>query len=81
MSLDELLAKVKERLRVRPAQHPIRRIQTTAQPEDLPVFDTSVITNNTAPLGGTAYLHCKVRNLNHRAVSDLFHLNSSISKI
>ncbi|XP_073970659.1 vascular endothelial growth factor receptor 1-like [Rhodnius prolixus] len=69
LSLDELLAKVKERLRVRPAQHPIRRIQTTAQPEDLPVFDTSVITNNTAPLGGTAYLHCKVRNLNHRAVS------------
>ncbi|KAK9501777.1 hypothetical protein O3M35_012448 [Rhynocoris fuscipes] len=43
--------------------------QATIAPEDLPVFDTNLVTNSTAQLGGTAYLHCRVRNLNNRAVS------------
>ncbi|KAG8330573.1 hypothetical protein J6590_060034 [Homalodisca vitripennis] len=41
----------------------------TTSATQLPVFDTNVITNVSAPLGGTAYLHCKVRYLTARTVS------------
>ncbi|GFG32046.1 hypothetical protein Cfor_06837, partial [Coptotermes formosanus] len=34
-----------------------------------PVFDNNLITNVTAQLGGTAFLHCRVRNLGERPVS------------
>jgi hypothetical protein len=34
-----------------------------------PVFDNNLITNVTAQLGGTAFLHCCVRNLGERPVS------------
>ncbi|XP_073970396.1 obscurin-like [Rhodnius prolixus] len=68
LSLEELLAKVKEKSRSKAAQHP-GYMQPTSQPDDLPMFDTNLVTNSTAQLGGTAYLHCRVRNLNNRAVS------------
>jgi hypothetical protein len=34
-----------------------------------PVFDNNLVTNVTAQLGGTAFLHCRVRNLGERPVS------------
>jgi hypothetical protein len=34
-----------------------------------PVFDNNLITDVTAQLGETAYLHCRVRNLGERPVS------------
>ncbi|XP_054278341.1 uncharacterized protein LOC128997052 [Macrosteles quadrilineatus] len=38
-------------------------------PHDLPVFDNTLITNISAQLGGTAFLHCRVRNANDLRVS------------
>ncbi|XP_039276207.1 uncharacterized protein LOC111051744 [Nilaparvata lugens] len=35
----------------------------------LPVFDNDMVTNITAQLGGTAFLHCRVRKLGERSVS------------
>ncbi|KAJ9578665.1 hypothetical protein L9F63_005155, partial [Diploptera punctata] len=35
-----------------------------------PVFDNNLVTNVTAQLGGTAFLHCRVRNLGERPVSN-----------
>lgn len=64
------MAKVKEKSRSKAAQHP-GYMQPTSQPDDLPMFDTNLVTNSTAQLGGTAYLHCRVRNLNNRAVSNV----------
>ncbi|CAB0012162.1 unnamed protein product [Nesidiocoris tenuis] len=59
-SLEDLLTKLREQN---------SREASTAPPEDLPAFDTNLVTNTTAQLGATAYLHCRVRNLNNRAVS------------
>ncbi|XP_039276882.1 uncharacterized protein LOC111046726 [Nilaparvata lugens] len=36
---------------------------------DMPVFDNNMVTNITAQLGGTAFLHCRVRKLGERTVS------------
>ncbi|KAL1138234.1 hypothetical protein AAG570_009923, partial [Ranatra chinensis] len=34
-----------------------------------PSFDNNTVVNNTVQLGGTAFLHCRVRNLGERTVS------------
>ncbi|KAI5744588.1 hypothetical protein M8J76_003594 [Diaphorina citri] len=34
-----------------------------------PIFDNNTVTNMTVQLGGTAYLHCRVRNLGERTIS------------
>lgn len=36
---------------------------------NMPVFDNNLVTNISAQLGGTAFLHCRVRNLAERTVS------------
>lgn len=33
-------------------------------PHDLPLFDNTLVTNISAQMGGTAFLHCRVRNAN-----------------
>ncbi|CAH1397325.1 unnamed protein product [Nezara viridula] len=33
-----------------------------------PTFDNNTVVNNTVQLGGTAFLHCRVRNLGERTV-------------
>lgn len=38
-----------------------------------PVFDLNMVTNVTAQLGGTAFLHCRVKNLGERPVSSPLH--------
>lgn len=36
-----------------------------------PIIDNNTITNMTVQLGGTAFLHCRVRNLGERTVRKL----------
>ncbi|XP_024082923.1 igLON family member 5-like isoform X2 [Cimex lectularius] len=67
-SYEELMAKVKERAKTKVHQTP-NVVQPTAPPEDLPVFDSTLETNVTAQKGGTAYLHCRVHNLNNSKVT------------
>lgn len=40
-------------------------------PHDLPLFDNTLVTNISAQLGGTAFLHCRVRNANDLRVRRL----------
>ncbi|XP_066909333.1 zwei Ig domain protein zig-8 [Halyomorpha halys] len=67
LSMDELVQKVKQLQRSNKRRPDPPR--TTQPPEELLVFDTSMTTNVTAQLGGTAFLHCRVRNLKNRAIS------------
>lgn len=39
-----------------------------------PIFDNNLVTNVTVQLGGTAFLHCRVRNLGERPVSNFFYV-------
>jgi len=41
-----------------------------------PVFDLNMVTNVTAQLGGTAFLHCRVKNLGERPVSTQPHVKN-----
>lgn len=54
---------------------PTTTLAPTTPGTQLPVFDTTVVTNVSAPLGGTAFLHCRVRYLTARTVSDAIHIN------
>ncbi|XP_049763626.1 hemicentin-2-like [Schistocerca cancellata] len=49
-------------------RRPSARTSATPRPAD-PVFDTSLVTDVSVPLGATAVLHCRVRNLAGRPVS------------
>ncbi|CAB0002639.1 unnamed protein product, partial [Nesidiocoris tenuis] len=70
LSMEEALAKAKEQARIKAIEAKVNiKRPPTAPPEDLPSFDLDQPTNGTAQLGGTAYLTCRVKNLNNRAVS------------
>ena len=40
-----------------------------------PSFDNNTMSNVTVQLGGTAFLHCRVRNLGERTVGDQVRIN------
>ncbi|KAF4525984.1 hypothetical protein B566_EDAN000776 [Ephemera danica] len=44
-----------------------------------PVFDHNMVTNVTAQLGGTAFLHCRVRNLGERPIHGVCSCEKSIT--
>ncbi|KAF6209936.1 hypothetical protein GE061_015690 [Apolygus lucorum] len=70
LSLEEVLTKVRERAKIKANQARVNiKRPPTPPPEDLPTFDPDQLTNSTAQLGGTAYLSCRIKNLNNRAVS------------
>lgn len=70
LSLDELLDKVRELERLRRRPEPVvKRTSTPPPPEQQPSIDTSLPSNVTAQLGGSAFLRCRVVSLNNRAVS------------
>lgn len=48
-------------------QHP--DYKTAGKNPNDPIFDNNLVTNVTVQLGGTAFLHCRVRNLGERPVS------------
>ncbi|XP_075215123.1 limbic system-associated membrane protein-like isoform X2 [Lycorma delicatula] len=52
-----------------PPPQPPRMANMDDPPPNMPVFDNNMVTNITAQLGGTAFLHCRVRMLGERPVS------------
>lgn len=71
LTLDELVELArKARLQGKKTRPGVARRPTRPAPtEPVPVFDSSLPVNLTARLGGTAFLHCRVTNLNGKAVS------------
>ncbi|CAH1404805.1 unnamed protein product [Nezara viridula] len=67
LSMDDMLEKMKELERA--GRRRWESSRATQSPEEMPVFDTTLVTNVTAQLGATAFLRCRVKNLKNRAVS------------
>ncbi|XP_066908100.1 limbic system-associated membrane protein-like [Halyomorpha halys] len=67
LSMEEMLERMKELERAERRRW--ESSKATQSPEEMPVFDTTLVTNVTAQLGTTAFLHCRVKNLKNRAVS------------
>ncbi|XP_066908882.1 zwei Ig domain protein zig-8 isoform X1 [Halyomorpha halys] len=67
LSMERMLDRMKEQERAERRRW--ESSKATQSPEEMPVFDTTLVTNVTSQLGATAFLHCRVKNLKNREVA------------